>query len=73
MPRLLIRDVHEWINETLTVPIYHLANSLSRERARRAEKGFRRTLLEPELVDPHLEINFVNDAGAAVKSCNVNS
>jgi len=38
-----------------------------------AEKGFRRTLFEPELVDPNLEINFVNDAGVAVKSCNVNS
>jgi len=23
-----------------------------------AEKGFRRTLFEPELVDPNLEINF---------------
>lgn len=32
-----------------------------------AEKGFRRTLFEPELVDPNLEINFVNDAEAAVK------
>jgi hypothetical protein len=38
-----------------------------------AEKGFRRTLFEPELVDPNLEINFVNDAEAALKSCNVNS
>jgi hypothetical protein len=26
-----------------------------------AEKGFRRTLFEPELVDPNKEINFVND------------
>lgn len=32
-----------------------------------AEKGFRRTLFEPELVDPNLEINFVNDAEGAVK------
>lgn len=38
-----------------------------------AEKGFRRTLFEPELVDPNLEINFVKDAEAALKSCNVNS
>jgi len=29
-----------------------------------AEKGFRGTLFDPELVDPNLEINFVNDAGA---------
>jgi hypothetical protein len=27
-----------------------------------AEKGFRRTLFEPELVDPNVEINFVKDA-----------
>ena len=27
-----------------------------------AEKGFRRTLFEPELVDPNVEINFVNDS-----------
>jgi len=26
-----------------------------------AEKGFRRTLIDPELVDPNLEINFVKD------------
>ena len=26
-----------------------------------AEKGFRRTLFEPELVDPNMEINFDND------------
>jgi hypothetical protein len=26
-----------------------------------AEKGFRRTLFEPELVDPNVEINFVKD------------
>jgi len=25
-----------------------------------AEKGFRRTLFEPELVDPNMEINFGN-------------
>ena len=27
-----------------------------------AEKGFRRTLFEPELVDPNEKINFVNDS-----------
>ena len=27
-----------------------------------AEKGFRRTLFEPELVDPNAQINFGNDA-----------
>jgi hypothetical protein len=29
-----------------------------------AEKGFRRTLFEPELVDPNMEINFVKDTEA---------
>jgi len=34
-----------------------------------AEKGFRRTLFEPELVGPNLEINFVNgeEAGPVLK------
>ena len=30
-----------------------------------AEKGFRRTLFEPELVDPNMEINFVKDSEAS--------
>jgi len=41
-----------------------------------AEKGFRGTLFDPELVDPNLEINFVNDAGANfyfLKIGNINS
>ena len=29
-----------------------------------AEKGFRRTLFEPELVDPNMEINFVKSSMA---------
>ena len=33
MPRLLIKDAHEWINEILTVPIYYLAKPQLRERA----------------------------------------
>jgi len=32
-----------------------------------AEKGFRRTLFEPELVDPNMEINFVNSIMAAMQ------
>jgi len=27
-----------------------------------AEKGFRRMMFKPELVDPNVEINFVNDS-----------
>ena len=30
-----------------------------------AEKGFRRTLFEPELVDPNMEINFVKGLEAS--------
>jgi len=33
MPRHLIGDAHEWINEISTVPIYYLANLQPRERA----------------------------------------
>ena len=33
MPRLLTKDVHEWINEIPTVPIYYLAKPQLRERA----------------------------------------
>jgi len=33
MPRLLIKDAHEWINEILTVPNYHYVNLRPRERA----------------------------------------
>jgi len=33
MPRHLISDAHEWINEIPTVPIYFLANPQAGERA----------------------------------------
>jgi len=33
MPRHLICDAHEWINEVLTVPTHYLAKSQLRERA----------------------------------------
>ena len=33
MPRHLISDAHEWINEIPTVPIYYLANPQEGERA----------------------------------------
>ena len=33
MPRHLINDAHEWINEILTVPTYRLAKPQPRERA----------------------------------------
>ena len=39
MPRHLISDVHEWVNEVLTVPIYYLAKPQSRERAGYSSAG----------------------------------
>ena len=33
MPRHLISDAHEWINEVPSVPIYYLAKPQPRERA----------------------------------------
>ena len=40
MPRRLISDAHEWINEIPTVPIYYLAKPQPREMglAKLAEK-----------------------------------
>jgi len=39
MPRLLIVDAHEWINEISTVPDCPLANSQTRERAWNNQRG----------------------------------
>jgi len=37
-----------------------------------AEKGFRRTLFGPELVDPKMEINFVKDSGgSSARGCKI--
>ena len=44
MPRHLISDAHEWINEIPTVPIYALANLQQRERALHDWRG-KKTLL----------------------------
>ena len=49
MPRHLISDAHEWINEIPTVPIYYLANPLPRERAWHNQRG-KKTLLSLTLV-----------------------
>jgi len=51
MPRHLISDAHEWINEIPTVPIYYLAKPQPRERAWQNQRG-KKTLLSlilPEL------------------------
>jgi hypothetical protein len=39
MPRHLISDAHEWINEIPTVPIHLLANLQQRERALLHQRG----------------------------------
>jgi hypothetical protein len=44
MPRHLISDAHEWINEIPTVPIYYLAKPQPRERAWVYQRG-KKTLL----------------------------
>ena len=49
MPRHLISDAHEWINEIPTVPIYHAAKPQPRERAWQNRRG-KKTLLSLTLV-----------------------
>ena len=49
MPRLLIRDAHEWINVSLAVPTHSLANQQQRERALDHQRG-KKTLLSLTLV-----------------------
>ena len=51
MPRHLISDAHEWINEIPTVPIYYLAKPQPRERAWQNQRG-KKTLLSLTLVRP---------------------
>ena len=44
MPRHLISDAHEWINEIPAVPTYYLAKPQPRERAWDNQRG-KKTLL----------------------------
>jgi len=39
MPRHLISDAHEWINEIPTVPTYHPAKPQPRERTWQNQRG----------------------------------
>ena len=48
MPRHLISDAHEWINEIPTVPIYYLAKPQPRERAWQNQRG-KKTLASQDL------------------------
>jgi len=45
---------------SLVTILVTVANNQTKNLMIEAEKGFRRTLFEPELVDPNLEINFDN-------------
>ncbi|PVD32422.1 hypothetical protein C0Q70_07856 [Pomacea canaliculata] len=47
MPRHLISDAHEWINEIPTVPIYYLAIPQPRERAWRNQRGKKTGAVHP--------------------------
>ena len=49
MPRHLISDAHEWINEIPTVPTYYPAKPQPRERAWAQQRG-KKTLLSLTLV-----------------------
>jgi hypothetical protein len=49
MPRHLISDAHEWINEIPTGPIYYLANPQPRKRAWNIQQG-KKTLVSLTLV-----------------------
>jgi hypothetical protein len=49
MPRHLISDAHEWINEIPTVPIYYLAKPQQGERTLQNQRG-KKTLLSLTLV-----------------------
>ena len=49
MPRHLISDAHEWINEIPTVPIYYLAKPQPGERTWPNQRG-KKTLLSLTLV-----------------------
>ena len=49
MPRHLISDAHEWINEIPTGPLYYLAKPQPRERAWQNQRG-KKTLLSLTLV-----------------------
>ena len=51
MPRHLISDVHEWINEIPTVPIYYLAKQQPWERAWENQRG-KKTLFPADSPKP---------------------
>ena len=57
MPRHLISDAHEWINEIPTVPIYYLAKPQPRERAWQNQRG-KKTLSHHSMGSKRLELKL---------------
>ena len=67
MPRHLIGDAHEWINEIRIVPTYFFSKPQSRERARRLKRG-KKTLLSLTLVFLFRRVVGVEYLGALRRS-----
>ncbi|WZY99917.1 hypothetical protein YC2023_072246 [Brassica napus] len=61
MPRHLICDAHEWINEIPTVPVYYPGKPQPRERALQNQRG-KKTLLSLTLVRLY-SLRWVNPGG----------
>ena len=59
MPRHLISDAHEWINEIPTVPIYILVNQQARERTYMDTAG------KEDPVELDSSLNLCGDIGGA--------
>ena len=59
MPRHLISDAHEWINEIPTVPIYGHVNQQARERTCTFEAG------KEDPVELDSSLNLYGDIGSA--------
>ena len=54
----LISDVHEWINEIPTVPIYYLAKPQPRERAWQNQLGKKTLWMVNHLTQPSLNLVY---------------
>ena len=66
MPRHLISDAHEWINEIPTVPIYYLAKLQPRERALHIQRGKKTLLITGSKGDVLLLVKTVVDPVCAL-------
>jgi hypothetical protein len=66
MPRHLISDAHEWINEIPTVPIYCLAKPQPRERAWVYQRGKKTLKLFQSLNGVNSKLTFLLLVGVSV-------